>query len=1354
MYFAASGISTNIPSRSRDVASCANSRPLIPIPRALQQQSQQSNHEQPTAQHRGVHAMFAKEGRWWNRRYKLPEMESMFMISFYEDRLSILACWSLALLVGLAMAVPSMRRSYATSTLALTTCGIACVIWFVVVVGTSLLRRELQRIERLATVREYHTASGGAARQHWWLAIKHEARKVVEMNAQRQEYLVAIALLTGLLYASYLFPARGINCDVAPNCSAFIDLDAVILFFLPLPLFISPLRVSVLAPLFTLVYVGFFGTHFIPGPLAIDYKLLASFATVAIVAAALTVLTAYFNECWRREDFERMCLMQMDIHAMTVAREVVMSSVGYEIPLPIAKRVIGGQTIEETSLSGSVAMMTLRSTFTICFARGPGEMVQRFQKLALVLDEEKKHFPAIVKFPCRGDSYCVACGPFAEHLLPLEAEPASSDVVAIRERRSYLAFKLFEFIQASLRAVHESESLGPHNRSTDEETALALVPLSEDVVCAVDTGVLTCTYASHLSECLVIGEPMEMCRSLLRTESLRYRTEELRRTSHSSPTGSAADSPTSPHDAAIVASAAFHKALPPAVKKDFSEKGPRRTHNSPSQQHQQFVRTPLPGRVEFEEAFQSTPRITHDDETAPSEAPSVAFERETFVGLPPASANTKRAEPRHQQSTDESQHYSTGLYTPSSSSGSGHQQATFFCKRHVVIGQLLAPPLPSSPKSVLHGPPSWSGARRESLTKDTDRLLLDGSRNDAQPPHNAEGAAGGQRAVLERIEEDVRMTSSWFGSLTFCRTEMEEGYRCHLDELGSRGHTQWMFICCGVTTLTLIITDTIYRLAAATAGKGVALLGVAVLVAFIGGVLAMHYSHSEIPLVFTLLYMTCCGLWYGAFAMEGAGSLLHDEQLVWGLILLTVGLLREHVRAVLAMSAVDFIVCIPTVIFVLLGGRSMKTQAYLIVAQFIMWFICLVTRLLRDRTLRHQFAGRVLSLLCTSELESDYEIMEQLLVSMVPHRIASRLLHNLRTSLKRPTFIPSVYRLQGEDSAGTSQNASADDEVRNTLQASLQPHIATMFSTSTVDTPFAYVTWTVPRGASRPTGRHLLDDAAGADTARRSAQLLTRGRNAVQEILRHHNGAIAVMATGDSCLIVDETSSVFDQKLVNVFETVREVFLKFPSVQSTVDTECVPSYPHVIASNDLQLSCVLHTGPLMGAVVGKMALSYEYYGEAISTAKRLCYECVDRSSVVATERFTDVLRLSWQHMRRFPLLPGTTELDIAQISQADAALGATFSPSLSWALCGRPSPLLGRFVRFQRGRAESELRFGDQGRSMLCTSPAPSSSQRPDEARSGTPASTVPRIYQSTPESSRDPSGVVLRHIASTNTSD
>jgi hypothetical protein len=52
--------------------------------------------------------------------------------------------------------------------------------------------------------------------------------------------------------------------------------------------------------------------------------------------------------------------------------------------------------------------------------------------------------------------------------------------------------------------------------------------------------------------------------------------------------------------------------------------------------------------------------------------------------------------------------------------------------------------------------------------------------------------------------------------------------------------------------------------------------------------------------------------------------------------------------------------------------------------------------------------------------------------------------------LKRPTFISSVHRLQGEDSAGTS---TADDEVRNTLQASLQLHIATMSSTSTVDAP-------------------------------------------------------------------------------------------------------------------------------------------------------------------------------------------------------------------------------------------------------------------------------------------------------------
>ncbi|CUI15356.1 Hypothetical protein, putative, partial [Bodo saltans] len=318
----------------------------------------------------------------------------------------------------------------------------------------------------------------------------------------------------------------------------------------------------------------------------------------------------------------------------------------------------------------------------------------------------------------------------------------------------------------------------------------------------------------------------------------------------------------------------------------------------------------------------------------------------------------------------------------------------------------------------------------------------------------------------------------------------------------------------------------------------------------------------------------------------------------------------------------------------------------------------------------------------------------------VPHRIAARLLHNLRTSLKRPTFIPSVYRLQGEHSAASDSqnNASADDEVRNTLQASLQPHIATMFSTSTVDTPFAYLTWTVPRVTARvaASGRHIQDDAnSAADYARRHAQLLTHGRNVVQDIIRQHNGAIAVMATGDSCLLVDELSNVFDEKLVNVFDTVREVLLRFPSAAAfTNNPMLIPSSTHRVGPNDLQLSCVLHTGPLMGAVVGKVALSYEYYGEAISTAKRLCSECVDRTSVVATERFTDVLRLSWQHKRRFPLLPGgdTDFLDIARISQTDASLGAIISAPLPWALCGRPSPLMARFVRFQRGRAGEEGR--------------------------------------------------------------
>lgn len=1314
----------------------------------------------PKSSEKATSVAFAQ--RSFSLRFVDPHLEDLFAIFFSHHRKSLLWCWTICFCIALPTGIPSMSRSV-TANLAVATVGIGCVLWFVVIGLSYILYMQYKRsLERLP---ENSVLLQATAEEHRWLLARGSKRRMLVWNAKAQQVLSGLAVIAGLIYASYTYPARRKSCDEPVSCTYKVDVDAIFLFFFPTTVVISPVRIVHLGPLLSLVSFVFFAVRFIPGSLEVNTDVFASFAIVVASTLVLTVATAFAYETRRRSDFEAIYRHHLNVQVMAESRDYVNRVVGYNIPPEVAKRMIRGETVHEVCEDSAVAVFALHRFYAEASMWGPAEIVVRLQWLATTLDKIKAAHPFVLKFHALGDHYVAVCGPFMDGMLKTSAKPhhfqahtqpfigststprpqpltssfaelgpnpiggaapPSTPLLVAHDsvswRRRIVAETMMEFVSAALSAMSSSDvstigapdsgTLGyyppwsiarnplktplPHE-SIDEQRAIRLEngPGASvdrvDIVCAVDFGPTVTMFSAQNTDYVIAGQPVDRCRRALRDMPALFGGGEAgggAALTHQV----ASDAGPPPSRSRVVHSASSSRATMSQSRErdrsritrdddDFAaqdgESDVLCSHASASLpvratlvlSHASVLAIPFVGALTATATVGS--KVAHPH-------PLCCGSAWSMLSFSSARADDWRrfveADRAHRQEANRNGavHYHNGLSASSAPSGRvekmpGVVSRLSLRRATAADGQpttdalldVESPVLEAQPITELEQPPMEAftspivpaSIANVNDDDDDDELLVHhlpvsmaaaSSNLDDVPSRKVSEVQFTVLQSVQKIVEETRTESHHPFHLAFARDDIEARYAAHLDQLAlSKPFFVWHFFTCSVMSIVLLVVAAIYRSSSVggtnpTFGLLGTALGIDCASLIYFGCFAQQQPEKTLepqrqqkglpaaPVDATAavtssssantcrqrvlggaLFALHCALWHAAMALDSTEeSLLRNEQLLWAIVVLLLALLRPSYHHFAIQSLLDAGVLLPFVVRVVISdSHSTKMKGYLTAGIVILWLVGFVCRALQDQEWRSHFCAQVQSEAYRSELERDYVTMEELLLAMVPHRIADKLMEHARNR-------SDVQRcIQLQSASGNS------DGVGVAAVRRLQPHVPSLFTMRTLDTPIVIARLRI-RGSDTVTAdalEHAKSTTSGhsdssASTTSTSPEPLLSAWKLLQQLLQANPSITKVKFTGDLCLLSDEAHA-FDDKF--------SPLLHFASRLLFVMREVAP---HVVCH------CVAHSGPLMGAVLGSLAVTYEYYGEACSTATELMDALpADMSCMVMTERF------GWQH---------------------------------------------------------------------------------------------------------------------------
>lgn len=1191
-------------------------------------------------------------------QYHDPTLEDKYLMYLYETRRHILLCWVFCLAVCTPAALPSMAGSV-TSRLALLTLGISIAVWLIVIAATVALSKQAMNI--LATRIPDGVLRIATPQQHHWLLARGGAFSALRTNCRLQEFFIILAEIAGFVYSSYTYPARSINCNQQAGCESFVDIDAILLFFFPIVVVISPLRIVVLVPLLVTLVLVFFVARMIPNTLPVDYALVASFAVVTAAMAALTTVTAFFHEKWTRGDFEKLYTLYVDARILAETREYVMNASGYMIPPAIARRIAAGEAVHEKCPHAAVAVFCIGNYFTEACESGPYEIVQKLQWFTTVLDACKGRFPLVMKFHAVGDYYVAVCGPHADELLSTTdsnaAAPMSPADTAQTQKRVFCSL-LFEFVSHTIGTLLSVEA--EVNSISASNPLLAASPCTRvagssidacpvvDVFCALDVGEVHCMFSASNADYAAIGKPLQRCDHMLRT--MRSTGTDVR-----------------PQRSGRVSDGEFESAT--------------LTMTAPATDEQDRGGLVTVRIVASHAMHEAVPRIEALHVFSECAADTVAWESDEEQGDTRTSffgeVDSAKAPPEHSTSYDAVTLNRILTQHNNASSQSEDPTSSAASPPIVPAGAALLSPPPLSLPSAIHRRPTPSVHTRRWFDSGTMRqrqynfeqfpFRTEQQQNAAQSAHPKNKLTGLQS--MEKIADEMKLERHGLVWHTFAREEMEFGFGTHVQELCARHFVEWQFAACSVMSLVFIAVSLTYRFAKSVSSVSIVCFGLSLLVDLLSFGYAVFQKRDTPSFVFFGLLSVHFGLWHVAFYIDAPGSMVHNEQLLWSVVVQMLLLLSEPSTHVGRYMIADALFQVPLIIHVfLIEGRSRKMQAYLVVGQLMIWLIGCIIRCMGDLALRTQFASKVQSLLYHLELEDDYTMMEDLMLVMVPHKVAVRLMAIVRN--RREEYLhggtPGRGHGAGPREEHTLHHATAAPADSNASDAAIRHnHIRTsrpfplalpggvslpvMFVTRALDTPIACIHLR-PSNASDPAKRSSSIVAAWADIHRHLAAC---------------QGVTKVKSTGDSCVFSDELHS-FDDKFMTLFHAVCLVH-------------------DVAASHGVALQAVLHSGPMMGAVLGTLGLTFEYYGEACTTALAVLRDMPSHaSSVVLTERYAQQCRNVWHFKEPVLSCEGSIRDDVVKLKRGRTC---NFSEKHRLRLAGRRVGLYVRFVELAHKKA-------------------------------------------------------------------
>ncbi|CUG87030.1 transmembrane protein, putative [Bodo saltans] len=397
-----------------------------------------------------------------------------------------------------------------------------------------------------------------------------------------------------------------------------------------------------------------------------------------------------------------------------------------------------------------------------------------------------------------------------------------------------------------------------------------------------------------------------------------------------------------------------------------------------------------------------------------------------------------------------------------------------------------------------------------------------------------------------------------------------------------------------------------------------------------------------------ILDVTYFFLVYLSYAFIDDRTPVADSNTVWSLVVLLLLNLRDRSESIVICSMIDIASTVVFIILAWMTGPSTRLRMDLLSMSLplISAIAMAAFRFATDLSGRHRFIFDLKLTLLQMQMNQDAAHLAHLLRQMVPDqstengRLFAKLLDAVRgrwraRSLLEEEEVSEPPRHQHEEEneeqqrgGGAPPSALATSIARKTLMRLPKAFgvRASLFATPAIDRPTLLIQ--LPQLFDRTSA------LSRSDMHDRSVWM-----SMIDEALVNVPQTKLVKTDGDVMMFVDE-QRVVGESCHSLLSFVTALNIQYQETQQ----RHLPKKNMSFAPAKLSFApakCVLVGGPVMGAVLGTAALSFEYYGESIETGRRLLSSDGDLMwsrpaggagngiggvMVIATARFTEWLQ--------------------------------------------------------------------------------------------------------------------------------